>query len=72
MLREQLVWGILVFNFSLNTLKGDIFGGLTAAVVALVLLALKSLGVLDGFARDHQFAKRTDAINAAVKVALGT
>ena len=72
MLREQLVWVILVFNFSLNTLKGDMFGGLTAAVVALALLTLKSLGVLDGFARDHQFAKRTDAINAAVKVALGT
>jgi len=36
------------------------------------LSTLKSLGVLDGFAQDHQFAKRVDAIKAAVKVALGT
>jgi len=46
MLREQLVWGILVFNFSLNTLKGDIFGGLTAAVVALPLAL--AFGVASG------------------------
>lgn len=36
------------------------------------LSTLKSLGVLEGFAPDHQFAKRADAIKAAVKVALGT
>jgi SulP family sulfate permease len=36
------------------------------------LMTLKSLGVLDGFAQDHQFAKRTDAIKAAVKVALAS
>ena len=46
MLREQLVWGILVFNFNLNTLKGDIFGGLTAAVVALPLAL--AFGVASG------------------------
>jgi SulP family sulfate permease len=34
------------------------------------LTTLTSLGVLDGFAEDHQFAKRADAIKAAVQVAL--
>ena len=33
-------------NFSLNTLKGDIFGGLTAAVVALPLAL--AFGVASG------------------------
>ncbi len=36
------------------------------------LTTLKSLGVLDGFAEDHQFAKRADAIKAAVEIALDT
>ena len=46
MLRERDDWGILVFNFNLNTLKGDIFGGLTAAVVALPLAL--AFGVASG------------------------
>ena len=34
------------------------------------LTTLRSLGVLDGFSQDHQFAKRSDAIKAAVPLAL--
>jgi len=34
------------------------------------LTTLKSLGVLDGFAEDHKFANRAQAIRAAVQVAL--
>ncbi len=40
-----------------------------AGLSGRALTTLKGLGVLDGFAQDHQFAKRADAIKAAVKIA---